>query len=309
MQSRIAIDILKEKFPSMAGSDFSMILSTAEGSTLEQNGNSAVFIDAVLEFESVRGPIRLSKSDNDQVARYEFIAVGSANDIDNQNLIHSLRDKIIPELKSKTGMSAYLSGTLPYVVDEMDRYSSRTPQVFAAVLLLSFVFLLVAFRSIVVPLKAILLNILSTAAAFGVLTLVFEFGILGVWHYGVIEAFVPALLYSILFGLSMDYHVLLLSRVQEEVMHGASTKEAVRKAVVNTAPSITSAALIMVSVFVIIASLELPLMKELGLGLAVAITVDATIIRIVLLPATMVLLNRWNWYLPGWLSWIPKVKI
>ena len=309
MQSREAMDIMSQQFRNASGTGLAIIFDAPKSVSLEDNVNISEFVDQVLEGETLKGPVNIEIADNKKLARYDFIAVGSANDIENQELIKNLRENLIPKLAMNSGIQAYISGTLPYVVDEMQRYKTKTPIVFSVVLALCFIFLLFAFRSIVVPLKAILLNILSTASAFGIIVLVFEMGILGRWQYGVIEAFVPALLYSILFGLSMDYHVFLLSRVQEEVLKGSSTKEAVKQAVVSTSSTITSAALIMVSVFVVVATLELPLMKELGLGLAVAIIIDATIIRLVLLPASMILLNSWNWYLPKCLNWIPKVKI
>lgn len=309
MQSRRAIELFKDNFPRIAGTDLSLIIKSANNEPLSENEQLTDFLDQLLLAESLRGPIRVERNAEDDLVRYEFVAVGSANDPQNQQLVHELREQLIPRLQKSAPLQAYISGTLPYVVDDMERYYSRTPTVFGAVLGLSFVFLLLAFRSLVIPLKAIILNMLSAAAAFGVLALVFVVGAFGYWSYGVIEAFVPALLYSILFGLSMDYHVFLLARVQEEVLRGATTRDAVRLAVACTARSITSAALIMVAVFVVIATLELPIMKELGVGLAVAVILDATLIRIVLLPASMVLLNRWNWYLPSWLKWIPRLSL
>jgi RND superfamily putative drug exporter len=153
------------------------------------------------------------------------------------------------------------------------------------------------------------LNLLSTMTSFGTLVFVFQGSLFPPLSYGVIEGFVPALLFAVLFGLSMDYHVLLLSRIQEEVQKGAPTHEAILTGILACYRTITSAALIMACVFLTIACLELPVMKQLGLGLAVAVIIDATIVRTMLLPASMVLLGRLNWYLPRWLEWLPRVKL
>jgi len=180
------------------------------------------------------------------------------------------------------------------------------------VLFLSFLLLLVAFRSLVIPIKAILLNLLSTAAAFGMLVLVFEDGNLSGplgFKPGPIEAFVPVFIFTILFGLSMDYHVFILTRIKEARDRGMSSNEAVARGISITAGTITSAAAIMIVVFSVFVTLELTIIKQLGFGLAVAVFLDATIVRSVLLPATMRLLGDWNWWLPRWLDWLPHVTI
>ncbi len=186
------------------------------------------------------------------------------------------------------------------------------PMVMAFVLSLSFLLLLVAFRSIVIPIKAILLNLLSTGAAFGVLVLVFQDGhgaeLLG-FKPGPIESFVPVFIFTILFGLSMDYHVFILTRIKEARDHGMSSNEAVARGISITSGTVTSAAAIMVVVFSVFVTLELVVIKQLGLGLAVAVLLDATIVRSVLLPATMRLLGDWNWWLPSFLRWLPTVTI
>ena len=163
-----------------------------------------------------------------------------------------------------------------------------------------------------IPIKAILLNLLSTAAAYGVLVLVFQDGL---FHEqlaiqpGVIESFVPVFIFTILFGLSMDYHVFILTRVKELRDRGHSSDEAVARGIAITAGTVTSAAAIMVVVFSVFVTLQLVVIKQLGLGLAVAVFLDATIIRSLLLPATMRLLGDWNWWLPGFLNWLPRVTI
>ncbi len=182
----------------------------------------------------------------------------------------------------------------------------------AFVLFLSFLLLLVAFRSIVIPIKAIVLNLLSTGAAFGLLVLVFEDGnlakMLG-FKPGPIEAFVPVFIFTILFGLSMDYHVFILTRIKEALDHGMTSNEAVARGISITSGTITSAAAIMVVVFSVFVTLELTIIKQLGFGLAVAVLLDATVVRSMLLPASMRLLGDWNWWLPRWLGWLPRVTI
>ena len=182
----------------------------------------------------------------------------------------------------------------------------------AFVLLFAFGLMLVAFRSIVVAAKAILLNLLSVAAAYGVLVLVFQHGfgkgLLGFSSTAGIDAVVPLLLFVILFGLSMDYHVFILSRIRETFDRGTSMDEAVAHGIKSTAGVVTSAAIVMVGVFAIFATLSMPFFKQFGVGLAAAILIDATIVRAVLLPATMKLLGDWNWYLPSWLQWLPRLE-
>ena len=180
------------------------------------------------------------------------------------------------------------------------------------VLLFAFALMLVALRSIVIAVKAILLNLLSVAAAYGVLVLVFQHGfgegLLGVSSAAGIEAVVPLLLFVILFGLSMDYHVFIVSRIRETFLGGASMDDAISRGIKSTAGVVTSAASVMVLVFAIFATLSMLFFKQFGVGLAVAILIDATIVRAVLLPATMKLLGDWNWYLPSWLQWLPRLE-
>jgi RND superfamily putative drug exporter len=197
--------------------------------------------------------------------------------------------------------------------DFTDSMSSHLPIVFAFVLGLAFVLLLVTFRSIVVPIKAIVLNLLSVGAAYGVLKLVFQDGhgesLLGFESLGGVAAWLPLFLFVILFGLSMDYHVFILSRIREGVARGLRTEDAIHDGIRSTAGVVTSAAVVMVAVFSIFATLSQIDMKMMGVGLAVAVLVDATIVRAVLLPATMALLGERNWYLPRWLQWLPQVHL
>ena len=188
----------------------------------------------------------------------------------------------------------------------------RAPLVIGFVLLLSFLLLLVTFRSLIIPIKAILLNLLSVGAAYGILVAVFQLswaqGLLGFKSDGAIESWLPIFLFVVLFGLSMDYHVFILSRVRELWERGVPTQQAVEQGITETAGVVTSAAVVMVAVFAIFASLSMIEFKQMGVGLAVAILLDATLVRAVLLPATMKLLGEHNWYLPKKLNWLPRVS-
>ena len=188
--------------------------------------------------------------------------------------------------------------------------SSRIWLVFAFVFAVAFALLLVTFRSIVIPIKAILLNILSVAAAMGIVTWVFQDGnlesLLDFESTGAISSWFPIMLFVILFGLSMDYHVFILSRIKEAVDRGEPTEAAVSHGIKSTAGVVSAAALVMVAVFGIFATLSFIDMKQFGVGLAAAVLIDATLVRGVMLPAAMKLLGEWNWYLPSWLEWLPK---
>ena len=207
----------------------------------------------------------------------------------------------------------YVSGQTARTMDIVGIYSDATPRIFGFVLGLSFLLMLLAFRSIVIPIKAILLNLLSTAAAFGVLVLVFREGwfadALGITPGGVIESWVPIFIFTILFGLSMDYHLFILTRIKEARDRGLDSRAAVARGISVTSGTITSAASIMVVVFAVFVTFKFVFIQQLGLGLAVAVFIDATLIRSVLLPATMTLLGDWNWWLPRWLGWLPHVTI
>ena len=183
---------------------------------------------------------------------------------------------------------------------------------FGFVLVFAFGLLLVSFRSIVIALKAIVLNLLSVGAAYGALVLIFQDGwgegLLNFNSNGGIAYWLPIFLFVILFGLSMDYHVFILSRVREAYDRGLSTKDAIEHGITTTAGVVTSAAIVMVGVFLVFALMPILDMKEMGIGLAVAVLVDATIVRAVLLPASMTLLGDANWYLPRWLEWLPRLE-
>ena len=245
-----------------------------------------------------------------------FPMTGGRNDEANRAIVREVRSEIRPELfgpLQADGVEMYVTGGAARVIDITGIYSDAAPRIFAFVLGLSFLLMLVAFRSIVIPIKAILLNLLSTGAAFGVMVLVFHEGWLaeplGIVAGGVIESWVPIFVFTILFGLSMDYHLFILTRIKEARDRGLDSRAAVARGISVTAGTITSAASIMVVVFAVFVTFKFVFIQQLGVGLAVAVFIDATLIRSVLLPATMTLLGDWNWWLPRWLNWLPRVTI
>lgn len=295
MPSSAASRQFSEHFPELSGTDLSIILYSPNLSDQDSSGQLQEFLDEIQSQERVRAPLAIEWAADRSVVRYRFSIRGTSQDQANEDLVYKIKETLLPTYIKSSGVQGAVSGKLVYDIEQEAMYRHKIALVFGSILFVSFVFLLIAFESLVIPLKALVLNLLSSAAAFGLLVLFFQmYG----WRYGVIESFVPSLLFSVLFGLSMDYHLFLLSTIQEEVRAGASTVQAVQSAISKTYAVISSAAVIMASVFVVISLLDLPLMKQLGLGLAFAVILDATIIRCVLLPASVVLLGEMNWYMP-----------
>jgi RND superfamily putative drug exporter len=258
-------------------------------------------------------PSSVEISPDKSVAVVALAVKGSGTDAGSHRSLEVLRSEVVPATVGKlSGADVAVSGLTAGSKDFIDVTTSRLPIVFAFVLSLAFILLLVTFRSIVVPIKAIVLNLLSVGSAYGVLVLVFQDGhgeqLLNFQSVGGIAPWIPLFLFVILFGLSMDYHVLVLSRVREAVDRGMSNDDAVAHGIKSTAGVVTSAALVMVAVFGAFALGSDQVAKQIGVGLAAAILIDATIIRGVLLPATMKLLGARNWYLPKGLGWLPKFK-
>jgi uncharacterized membrane protein YdfJ with MMPL/SSD domain len=262
----------------------------------------------------MREPIAVDVSASHRTARVRIPLAGKGTDAASNAALELLRRSVIPATIGRVpGVEVHTTGLTADSRDFNDSMKSHAPYVFAFVFTLAFILLLVTFRSVVIPLKAILLNMLSVAAAYGVLVLVFQDGrlesLLGFHSIGGVTSWLPMFLFVILFGLSMDYHVLILSRVRECYDAGMSTERAVAHGIGATASVVTSAAIVMVGVFAIFATLGLIDLKMMGIGLAVAVFLDATIVRAVLLPATMKLLGDWNWYLPRWLEWLPRTSL
>jgi uncharacterized membrane protein YdfJ with MMPL/SSD domain len=306
-----AVNVLGEKWPSGSTLDLQVVVTRANEPATQ--AAMARLGERLLDIEGLSGPPATTLSKDGSVARVSVLMSGSGNDQKNAGIVRQIRGTVVPEVfGSLPGVRALVAGGAAYTLDVVDFYAEGMPLVATFVLALSFLLLLVAFRSIVIPIKAILLNLLSTSAAYGVLVFVFQDGhfadVIG-FKPGPIESFVPVFIFTILFGLSMDYHVFILTRIKEARDRGASSNEAVARGIAITSGTITSAAAIMVVVFSVFVTLELTIIKQLGLGLAVAVFLDATIVRSVLLPATMRLLGEWNWWLPTWLRWLPRVTI
>jgi uncharacterized membrane protein YdfJ with MMPL/SSD domain len=227
--------------------------------------------------------------------------------------VRELRTEVVPEAFAGTDAEVLVGGDTAIELEYHDAMDTWLPRVFAFVLGLSFILLAVAFRSIVVPATAIVMNLLSVGATYGLLVLVFQEGIgneiLGFQQVDHIEAWVPLFLFSVLFGLSMDYQVFLLSRIRERFSQTGDNRDAISFGVGSTARLITGAALIIIAVFWGFAMGDLIMFQQMGFGVAVALLIDATVIRSVVVPATMTLLGRWNWYLPNWLGWLPDVHV
>jgi uncharacterized membrane protein YdfJ with MMPL/SSD domain len=258
-------------------------------------------------------PISVDVNAAGTVANITVPIDGTGGDGASNAALASLRDDVVPEtLGTAPGVETAVTGLTAQWQDATDQTKSKLPIVVGFVLVFAFVLMLFAFRSLVIAVKAIVLNLLSVGAACGILVLVFQHGIgkglLGFSSTAGIDPVVPLLLFVILFGLSMDYHVLILSRIRETFDRGATTDEAIAHGIKSTAGVVTSAAIVMVSVFAIFATLSMLFFKQFGVGLSAAVLIDATIIRGVLLPASMKLLGDWNWYLPRWLEWLPSLS-
>jgi uncharacterized membrane protein YdfJ with MMPL/SSD domain len=260
----------------------------------------------------IHQPFDVQVNSRHDVAVVSMPLSGRGTDAASYRALDTLRGQVIPEtIGSVAGLQAQVTGMTAGSKDFNDSMSSHAPIVFAFVLTMAFLLLLVTFRSIVLPLTAIALNLLSVGAAYGAMVLVFQHtwaeGLLGFKSTGAITSWLPLFLFVILFGLSMDYHVFIISRIREGYDTGMRTEDAIAHGIKSTAGPVTSAAIVMVAVFAIFATLGALEFKQLGIGLAVAILLDATVIRAVLLPATMKLLGDANWYLPKRLHWLPRI--
>jgi uncharacterized membrane protein YdfJ with MMPL/SSD domain len=258
-------------------------------------------------------PIERFVNPSHTVVRIQVPLAGTGDNDISVAALQTLRKDVLPQTFGKVaGVSYAVTGETAGTHDFNQTMKSRFPLVFAFVLGLAFILLLVTFRSIVVPLTAICLNLLSVAAAYGVLVWIFQQGhlqgLLAFHSNGAVVTWLPLFLFTVLFGLSMDYHVFIVSRIKELADRGEPTEQAVEHGIRRTASTVTSAALVMIAVFAVFASLRTLDIKQLGVGLAVAVFLDATVIRGVLLPATMTLLGEWNWYLPKALDWLPHVS-
>ncbi len=243
----------------------------------------------------------------------QVIPTTSPQDQGTVDLIHRLREQILPDATAGSGVQVHIGGLTASFDDISQVLSDRLPLFIGTVLALSFILIMIVFRSVFIPIKAVALNMLSIGATYGVLVAVFQWGwgesLLGVGSTGPIESFVPMMLFAILFGLSMDYEVFLLSRIKEEYDRTGNNNLAIVQGLSRTARVITAAAAIMITVFGSFVLGDQRIIKEFGFGLAVAVLIDASIVRLILVPATMELLGRANWWFPRWLHWLPEIHV
>jgi RND superfamily putative drug exporter len=300
-------------------SSFAGTAQPAEIAVKTSSTDSAGFKNAYLAFRSaaarnplLKSPIHLDVDAAHQVARIDVPLAGNGVDKTSYAALRTLRNEVVPAtLGALPDTEWAITGDTAASADYNHMMKHAAPFVFGFVLLFAFLLLLVSFRSIVIATKAVLLNLLSVGAAYGVVIAIFQWG----WGENVLDfksnsgiaSWLPVFMFVILFGLSMDYHVFILSRIREAFDRGLSTDAAVEHGIKTTAGTVSSAALVMVGAFAIFATLPFLDFKEMGIGLAAAVLIDATLVRAVLLPATMKLLGGANWYLPRWLQWLPAL--
>jgi RND superfamily putative drug exporter len=305
-----AYDLISEGFGPGANGPMLVVADTTAP------GARAALPDLVADLRATPGVESVSDAQMNPAgtaALATLIPTMEPQDARTNTLVHDLRDRVVPSATAGTGLRVHIGGDAATNVDFTDVISRRLPLFIAAVLALSFLLLLAVFRSVLVPLKAVLMNLLSIGAAYGVVVAIFQWG----WGAGVlgvekapIESWVPMLMFAIVFGLSMDYEVFLLSAVRERYDQTHDNATAVAEGLASTARVITAAALIMVFVFGSFVVSDIRALKLIGLGLAVAVGVDASIVRIVLVPATMELLGDANWWMPRWLGrMLPRVNV
>ncbi len=248
------------------------------------------------------------------MAVLSVVPATSPQSAETATLVHALRDDVLPAATKGTAVETFVGGATARGIDIADRIGSRLPLFFGLVIGISFLLLVVVFRSLMIPIKAALMNLLSIGAAYGVVVAVFQWGwggsLVGAGSTGPIESFLPMMLFAVLFGLSMDYEVFLVSRIHEEYLRTRDNARSVARGLASTASVITAAAAIMIVVFLSFVLNDQRVVKEFGLGLAVAVFVDATVVRLLLVPATMELMGEWNWWLPRWLERIvPRISL
>ena len=308
VDAKQAMVLLEEHFSGGLATPALVVVDAPDLTAPEVQASVAKLVERVGQDDAFLGPFETVVNPAGDLL---FVRVALAGDRKAaERGVELLRDEVVPGAFDGSGAQVYVTGITAVSTDFTDAMYKSAPYVFGFVLGLAFLLLLVMFRSIVIPLKAILLNLLSVATAYGVLVMVFQWGwgvsLLGSEAPGVIAPWLPLFLFTILFGLSMDYHMLLLGRIKEAYDEGHSNDASVSEGIRLTAGQITSAAAVMVGVFGTFALMRNVEMQQFGVGLGVAVLIDATVIRTVLLPATMKLLGDWNWYLPRWLGWLPK---
>jgi RND superfamily putative drug exporter len=308
--SKHAFTLLNEEFDTGAISTW-IVVDGEPGDP--QVAAAAETLQATLTADPAYGEVTVTPSPDGEILLVEAVTKLDPSTQEARAAVMDLRDAAIPAAFAGVAAEVSVTGDAAWTVDYVGVLNSRTPVIFVFVLGLSFLLLMAVFRSIVVPLKAIVMNLLSVGAAYGLLVLVFQHGVgaslFGFRQSDVIEAWIPLFLFAVLFGLSMDYHIFLLSRIKERYDVTGDNDESVAFGLGSTGAIITGAALIMVAVFGGFAMGDLAMFQQMGFGLAAAVILDATVVRSVLVPATMKLLGARNWYLPRWLEWMPEIHI
>jgi RND superfamily putative drug exporter len=310
MTTRRAYDLLSQGFgpgyngPLLVASD---VHSPADVDTMRK------LADAIGRDPGVAQVSPVITSPSGSGAMVQVVSKFSPQEKETTQLVHRLRNDVVPNAAQGSTLNPHVGGQTAIGVDLADTLGQRLPFVFLAILVLSFALLMVVFRSILVPLKAVIMNLLSIGAAYGVIVAIFQWGwaknLVGIGKEGPIEAWVPMMLFAIVFGLSMDYEVFLLSRIKEEYDASHDNATAVSRGLAKTARLITAAAAIMICVFGSFVLSDLRVLKLVGFGLAFAVLIDATVVRMVLVPATMELLGDRNWWLPKALEWLPRIHV
>ena len=312
VEGKRALQLLEENFTSGLAAPAFVVVDASDVRSAKVQASVTELIEAVEREDAFSPPFDIQVNRAGDLLYVQVPLVGGTDETVQENAVKQLRQDIIPVAFAGSDAQVYVSGATAGSLDFTDKINRSAPYVFGFVLGLAFLLLLVMFRSVVIPFKAIALNLLSVGAAYGVLVMVFQWGwgigILGSESTGVIASWLPLFLFAILFGLSMDYHMLLLNRIKEAYDQGYSNEESVSRGIKLTAGQITSAAAIMVGIFFTFALGREIMLQQMGLGLGVAVLIDATVIRTILLPASMKLLGDRNWYLPSWLEWLPNVR-
>ena len=311
-EQRRAFEILQEDFSAGLVSPVEVVVDTPDVSSPAALAAIST-LRGLIEDDPMFDSVSATTNEAGDLALVSALLTIDPRSPEAYDAIRRLRSDYIPAAFGGTEANVLVTGLTAEEVDLIDVITLYTPIVFSVVLGLSFILLLLVFRSIVVPVKAIMMNLLSVGAAYGLLVLVFQHGIgneiFGFQQTRTIEAWLPLFLFAIMFGLSMDYHVFLLSRIRERYGLTGSNRESVAFGVRSTGSIITGAALIMVAVFMGMALGDLAPLQQAGFGLGVAVIIDATLIRSVIVPASMAVLGRFNWYLPSWLEWLPEIRI
>ena len=306
--TRRAYDLVASAFGAGMNGPLQLVL---DGAATEEASRVVAAVAADPDVQSVS---TAPGGTSDAVTLVSVVPASPPQSAETAALVHRLRDEVLPAAVAGTSADAYVGGATARAIDIADRIAERLPIFFTLVIGISFLLLVAVFRSVLIPVKAALMNLLSIGAAYGFVVAVFQWGwggrLIGVDQPGPIESFLPMMLFAVLFGLSMDYEVFLVGRIREEYLYSHDNARSVARGLAATAGVITAAAAIMIAVFLSFVLNDQRVVKEFGLGLAVAVLVDATIVRLMLVPATMELMGEWNWWLPRFLERVvPRISL